>query len=175
MRSRFRLVLRPARTALAAVALVCTAPAGAQQATPNVTATATPHFQKEFERADVNRDGKLSEEEAVAGGFFTDGSFKSADRDLDGQVTLFELGDAVQRSLRGYFDDSDRADTDKDGYVTEEEARVSGTSILDIFRRADRDGDGRVARDEIDVFTRDTYFSETATRGVVPNIIDKRF
>jgi len=172
MRPRFR---RPTCAALTALALLVAAPAGAQQATPGTEPTATPHFQKEFERADVNKDGKLSEQEAVAGGFFTDGSFKSADRDLDGQVTLFELGDAIQRSLRAYLSDSERADADGDGYVTEEEARVSGTSILDIFRRADRDGDGRVARDEIDVFTRDTYFSETQTRGVVPNIIDQRF
>lgn len=178
MRSPFAFLRRPSsavRAALATVALLLAGPAAAQQASPGMPAPGTAAFDKEFARADVNKDGKLTEEEAVQGGFFTDGQFKETDRDLDGQVTLFELGDAMQKKLRGYFDDSDRADADKDGYVTEEEARVSGTSILDIFRRADRDGDGRVARDEIDVFTRDTYFSETQTRGVVPNIINKRF
>lgn len=179
MRSPLAFLRRPgsaARAVLATAALLLLAvPAAAQQASPGIPAPGTAAFDKEFARADVNKDGKLTEEEAVQGGFFTDGQFKETDRDLDGQVTLFELGDAMQKKLRGYFDDSDRADTDKDGYVTEEEARASGTSILDIFRRADRDGDGRVARDEIDVFTRDTYFSETQTRGVVPNIINKRF
>ena len=163
------------RTGVLAIAALLASDAGAQDASPNpVTGSAT--FQKEFEQADKDKDGKLSEQEAENAGFFTtDGSFKRADRDLDGQVTLFELGDAVQKSLRQYLSDSDSADTDKDGYVSEEEAKVSGSSILDVFKRADRDGDGKVARDEIDIFVKDSYYSETADRGVVPNIINKKF
>ena len=159
-----------------AVALTLVVASGAPAQETSDDTTGSPTFQKEFAEADKDKDGKLSEEEARSAGFFTtDGSFKSADRDLDGQVTLFELGDAVQRSLRQYLSDSDAADADKDGYVSEEEAKASGTSILDVFKRADRDGDGKVARDEIDVFVKDTYYSETADRGVVPNIINKKF
>ena len=176
MRLRLPLVHRSGFAALTALALSLAAPAGAQQASPGAGTTGPVAFEKEFERADVDKDGRLTEQEAVSAGFFTtDGTFKETDRDLDGQVTLFELGDALQRRLRGLLADRDAADTDGDGFVSEQEAKASGTSLADVFTRADRDGDGRVARDEIDVFTRDTYFSETADRGVVPNIINKRF
>ncbi len=163
------------RAAVLALAVLFATGAAAQDASPGA-ATGSATFQKEFEQADKDKDGRLSEQEAESAGFFTtDGSFKQADRDRDGQVTLFELGDAVQRSLRQFLSDSDAADADKDGYVSEEEAKVSGTSILDVFKRADRDGDGKVARDEIDIFVKDSYYSETADRGVVPNIINKKF
>lgn len=164
--------------ALAALTLLllATPQAGAQTPTPAAGGQGgSVAFEEEFKRADVDKDGRLTEKEAVTAGFFTDGSFKDTDRDLDGQVTLFELGDALQKRMRQWLSDSDSADTDKDGYVSESEASAAGGSILDIFKRADRDGDGRVARDEIDVYTRDTYYSETADRGVVPNIIEKRF
>lgn len=169
-------LLAAIRAVVVTFAVVVATTAAAQDPSPGDADAPSAEFQEAFERADVNKDGKLSEEEARAAGFFTtDGSFKSADRDLDGQVTLFELGDAIQRSLRQYLSDSEAADADKDGYVTEDEARAAGSSILDVFKRADRDGDGRVARDEIDIFVKDTYYSETADRGVVPNIINKKF
>lgn len=164
--------LRPFVAALVALSL-CAAPAAAQDMP---TGPATSKLQKEFEQADTNQDGKLSDEEAKAAGFFTtDQPMNSVDTDRDGQVTLFELADAVQRRLRASMSSRDSADTDGDGFVSEDEAKVSGGSILEIFKRADRDSDGRVSRDEIDVFVHDTYFSETADRGVVPNIFNKRF
>jgi len=172
---RSRRLHRTSLAALTLLALSATAPARAQQPSPGTATGGAVAFEEEFKRADVDKDGQLTEQEAVTAGFFTDGSFKKTDRDLDGQVTLYELGDALQQRLRSYLSDSDSADTDKDGYVTEQEAKASGTSLVDIFKRADRDGDGKVARDEIDVYTRDTYYSETADRGVVPNIIDKKF
>jgi hypothetical protein len=175
MRLRRPLAQRSSLAALTVLVLGIAAPAHAQQASPGAGDTGTVAFQTEFERADTNKDGKLSEEEAVRAGFFTDGSFKDSDRDLDGQVTLFELGDALQKRLRSWLSESETADADGDGYVSREEAASTGSSLLSIFERADRDGDGRVARDEIDLYTRDTYYSETADRGVVPNIIDKKF
>ena len=163
---------RPLVAALVTVALFA-APVAAQDMP---TGPATSKLQKEFDQADANHDGKRSDDEAKAAGFFTtDEPMNSVDTDRDGQVTLFELADAVQRRLRASMSSRDAADTDGDGYVSEDEAKVSGGSILEIFKRADRDTDGRVSRDEIDVFVHDTYFSETADRGVVPNIFNKRF
>jgi Ca2+-binding EF-hand superfamily protein len=167
----------PLRTALASLALLSIGtlvPALAADPAPAPTGGAVA-FQEEFKRADVNKDGKLSEEEAVAAGFFTDGSFKDVDEDKNGTVTLFELGDALQQRLRQWTSDGERADTDKDGYVSEDEAEAAGPSFLDIFKRANRDGDGRIARDKFDVYVRESYYSETSDRGVVPNIIEKRF
>ena len=172
--SPFRLPSRLAAALLAAG--LCITPAAAQDPSP---AAGTAKLQRTFDKADTNQDGKLSEDEAKAAGFFTTDrptdTFSSVDQDKDGQVTLFELGDAIQKRIRQYMSDRDAADTDQDGYVSEEEAKASGSSILDVFKRADIDGDGKVARDEIDIFVNDTYYSETADRGVVPNIINKKF
>ena len=161
--------------ALSFLALCATAPALAQQPSPGAATSAPVAFEAEFKRADVDQDGRLTEEEAVSGGFFSDGSFKETDRDADGQVTLFELGDGLQRRLRQWLSDDEKADTDRDGYVSEQEAAASGTSLASIFKRVDRNGDGRIARDELDLYTRGTYYSETSDRGVVPNIFNKRF
>jgi Ca2+-binding EF-hand superfamily protein len=172
------MMLRPKRfprPVLAATLLagLCAAPVDAQDM-PSGPATAK--LAKEFDQADTDKDGKLSDDEAKKAGFFTtDQKFDSVDADGDGQITLFEFGDAVQKRLRGYMSDRDSADKDGDGYVTEDEAKLSGSSILDIFRKADKDGDGKVARDEIDVYVHDSYYSETADRGVVPNIFNKKF
>jgi len=159
------------------VALAGAAPAAAQQPTPAVgDANAAAAFQKEFEQADTDKDGRLSEEEARRAGFFTtDESFEATDADRDGTVTLYELGDALQKRLRQWVSEGERADTDKDGYVSREEAQRSGSTLAEIFVRADRDGDGRVARDEIDLHARGAFYSETADPGVVPNIINKKF
>jgi Ca2+-binding EF-hand superfamily protein len=164
----------PRSFAAALVALGLSAAPAAAQDMP--TGPATSKLQTKFEQADTDKDGKLSDEEARTAGFFTtDEPMNSVDTDRDGQVTLFELADAVQRRLRASMSSRDAADKDADGFVSEDEARTSGGSILEIFRRADRDSDGRVSRDEIDVFVHDSYFSETADRGVVPNIFNKRF
>jgi hypothetical protein len=167
----------PRSAAVAILVLLTTGalvPAFADDPAPAATSGAVA-FEAEFKRADVDKDGKLSEEEAVAAGFFTDGSFKDVDEDRNGTVTLFELGDALQQRLRQWTSDGERADTDKDGYVSEEEAEAAGPSFLEIFKRANHTGDGRIARDKFDVYVRESYYSETSDRGVVPNIIEKRF
>ena len=132
-------------------------------------------FEEEFKRADVDKDGKVSVEEATAAGLFTDGSFKDFDEDKDGTVTLFELGDALQQRVRRWLSDFESADTDKDGYVSEAEAKAAGPSMLALFKRADRDEHGRLSREEFDLYARTSYYSETSGRGVVPNIFNKKF
>lgn len=166
-----------ALTLAATATLLAAAPGAAQQPTPaDDDASGAAAFEREFQRADTDKDGRLSEEEARRAGFFTsDQSFEATDADGDGTVTLFELGDALQKRLRQWMSESERADTDKDGYVTREEAESAGTSLAEIFVRADRDGDGRIARDELDLHARGAFYSETADPGVVPNIINKRF
>lgn len=166
---------RAALAALTALTFGATAPTSAQQATPAAAAGGAVAFEEEFKRADTDKDGKLSEQEAIAAGFFTDGSFKDVDEDKDGTVTLFELGDALQQRLRQWSSGAEQADTDKDGFVSEEEAEAAGPSFLDIFKRVNRNGQERIARDKFDVYVRDSYYSETSDRGVVPNIFNKRF
>jgi Ca2+-binding EF-hand superfamily protein len=163
----------------ASLAVLAAAAVGrAQQATPAAQDDdgGPTAFADEFDRADTDKDGRLSEEEAKKAGFFTtEQSFKGTDADGDGVVTLFELGDALQKRLRQWNSESARADTDGDGYVSREEAESAGGSLSEIFVRADRDRDGRVGRDEFDLYARGAFYSETADPGVVPNIINKRF
>jgi hypothetical protein len=175
MSSHSTILRRASVLALALLALGSALPAGAQESAPAAAAGNAKALDDEFKRADTDHDGKLSEEEAVAAGFFTDGSFKDVDEDKDGTVTLFELGDALQQRLRQWSSGAERADTNKDGYVSEEEAEAAGPSFLDIFKRVNRNGQGRIARDKFDVYVRDSYYSETSDRGVVPNIFNKRF
>lgn len=162
-----------ALAALAALAVLgAAAPGRAQDATPTPSDDASKAFAEVFERADTNKDGKLSEEEARRAGLFTtEQSFEETDADGDGVVTLFELGDALQKRLRHWSS----ADADGDGHVSREEAQAAGGSLWEMFLRADRDRDGRVSPDEIDVYSRNAFYSETADPGVVPNIINKRF
>jgi len=163
--------------ALAALVLPAPGPAAAQQATPVYDDPGTEaSFEKEFQEADTDKDGRLSEEEAKRAGFFTtDQSFAATDADRDGTVTLFELGDALQKRMRSWLSEGERADKDKDGYVSREEAQSAGSTIADVFVRADRDGDGRISHEEFDMHARGAFYSETADPGVVPNIINKKF
>jgi hypothetical protein len=164
-------------TSLASLALLAlvASPARAQQppaASPGSDAAA---FSEDFKRADTNHDGKLSPEEAAAAGFFTNDSFDDVDEDHDGTVTLFELGDAMQKRLRQWSSQAQGADTNHDGFVSEEEAEAAGPSFLAIFKRVDRNGDHRIEVDKFDTYVHDSYYSETNTRSVVPNIINKKF
>jgi len=171
----FTILQRTSLAGLVLLAVGATAPAWAQEPAPAASASSAKALDEQFKRADTNHDGKLSEEEAISAGFFTDGSFKDVDEDKDGTVTLFELGDALQQRLRQWSSGAERADTNKDGFVTEEEAEAAGPSFLEIFKRVNRNGQERIARDKFDVYVRDSYFSETSDRGVVPNIFNKRF
>jgi hypothetical protein len=151
--------------------LAWAAPAGAGE--PAAAPTPPPALASHFDRADTDGDGRLSEKEAKAAGFFSRSSFGDADRDGDGHVTLFEVGKSVQSSLQQWLDHHDKADADDDGYVSRSEAG-DGT-LSTVFDRVDRDRDGRLARDELMADVTHGYYSETATQPIVPNIIDERF
>jgi hypothetical protein len=136
----------------------------------------TPHpaLAESFDRADTDGDGRLSEKEAKAGGFFSRSTYGDVDRDSDGHVTLFELGKAVQGSLQDWVNKHDTADANHDGYVSKEEA---GDTLSTVFDRADRDKDGRLGRQELMDDVTQGYYSETSLQPqpIVPNIIDEKF
>ena len=81
-----RSLLRHAALPLCA-GLLCVAPAALAQ--PAATPTPGMPLAAEFDRADQNRDGVLSEDEAKRAGFFTQESFSETDQDRDGTITLF--------------------------------------------------------------------------------------
>jgi hypothetical protein len=162
-----------AGAALAALGLAVAA--GAADPAPTASPGGATGFEEEFKRADTNKDGKLSKDEAMASGFFTSGSFNDVDQDHDGTVTLFELGDALQKRLRQWSSSGGSADTDGDGYVSEEEARAAGPSFLAMFKREDVKGEHRVRDEQFEIGIRTWSYSETRDRGVVPNIINKKF
>jgi Ca2+-binding EF-hand superfamily protein len=159
-------------TLLAAATLLALA-GPVRAAEPPAAPTPAPALASRFDRADSDGDGRLNEKEAKAAGFFARSSFGESDRDHDGQVTLFELGKSVQSSLQQWLDHHDKADADKDGYVSKAEA--GDGPLTTVFERADRDHDGRLGRDELMDDVTHGYYSETATQPVVPNIIDERF
>lgn len=147
------------------------APAAAEGPTP----TATPHlFKDAFEKADTNDDGKLSEEEAKKGGFFSASSFKDTDYDQDGNVTLFELGKAVTKSTQDWLDHHDEHDTNDDGHVDKNEAKY-GSRIYTVFDRADANKDSKVDQQEIKNYAAQSYYDESAGYPLVPNIINEKF
>jgi len=147
---------------------------GAALAEPTPVPTTAP-LAEEFKRADTDGDGRLSEDEARKAGFFTEESFTDTDENHDGTITLFELGAAMQARFQGWIDRHARADTNGDGSVTKDEADAAGDSWSDYYARADRNNDGQVSRDELMYRVTQSYYSETTTGPLYPNIIDKRF
>ena len=124
-----------------------------------------------FRKADTNGDGVLSPDEARHGGFAFSNNFAAVDTDHNGTVTLFEIGEALQRTLSAWAAD----DTHGDGFITEEEAKKGPPSLLEIFVRVDRDRDHRVSRAEYETYTRSQLYRSVDMPSVYPNIIDKRF
>src|SRR5512139_1026086 len=74
-----------------------------------------------FNRADTNRDGRIDDAEARAAGLWFKDDFGSVDVDRSGTVTLFELGQALQRRVSSWMSEFDAADLNHDGQVTEAE------------------------------------------------------
>ena len=163
---------KPSDALLATLALFALA-ASARAAEPPARATPAPALANYFDQADKNGDGRLSEKEAKAAGFFSRSSFADTDRDHDGYVTLFDLGKSVQSSLQQYLDQHDKSDADHDGYVSKSEAGDGPLST--VFDRVDQDHDGRLSRDEVMDDVTHGYYSETATQPIVPNIIEEHF
>ena len=119
------------------------------------TALAQTEADSLFRRLDVNGDGvvTLSDLEALAErlvaetGPLADFVFVEVDKDRDGRVTHLELAayfeDLAERRAVQIFA---RFDADKDGVISREE-RSAMNRVR--FKQLDRDGDGRVTKEEI--------------------------
>jgi Ca2+-binding EF-hand superfamily protein len=151
--------------------LLLALPVLAQTPTGSGTPAGDAGFTERFRQADTNGDGSLSEEEARKANFEFSRDFNSVDRDHNGLVTLFELGEALQAHIGNWTS----ADANHDGKVTEEEARKGAPSLASIFFRADMNGDRVVDREEYETYTRRQLYDNVDLPYVVPNIIDKRF
>jgi Ca2+-binding EF-hand superfamily protein len=100
-----------------------------------------------LQRGDSDGDGKISEEEFSKLPFLARlGGFDDLDSNDDGFLDGDEFGDLADRlrnaSLGRIFD---RDDSDRDGFVTRDEAT---RTLKEYFDTLDADGDGRVSRAE---------------------------
>jgi proton glutamate symport protein len=112
-----------------------------------------------FENADLNQDGELSRNEAVAkGGAFEQygdaGLFTRADTSGNGNLSLAELKLIEYRdSPNGLNQQFQAADRDRNGSLTQEEVVASGypAAFLDrkAFKAADQNGDQALNEEEI--------------------------
>jgi Ca2+-binding EF-hand superfamily protein len=154
------------RIPLIAVAVVLLATSAVAQTPPSG------ELEERFRRADRDGDGKLSPAEAQAASWFVGEMqrFEGIDRDHSGTVTLVEVGQAVAAQVAGWLG----ADRDKDGRVTEAEAREQ-RGFDDTFERADADGDRVVTRSELERLSQRSYYRDSELPAVAPNIIEKRF
>lgn len=131
-------------------------------------------IKQKFMQADTDADGGLSREEATAAKLSFSRSFEGIDADRNGQVTLFELGDAMQSRLRGWYSGLDVADRDKDGELTEAEA-ATAPEVGKIFKQADTNRDNRLSQEEYETFQRRDLYGNVDLPYVVPNLFEKRF
>jgi Ca2+-binding EF-hand superfamily protein len=156
---------------LAFYVLAASTAAAAQTPSPSAVDR---NLQEKFRQADANADGSLSREEATAANFSFSRSFAGIDADRNGQVTLYELGDALQSRLRGWFSDIDVADRDQDGELTEAEA-ATAPSAGKIFKQADTNRDNRLTQEEYETFQRRDLYGNVDLPYVVPNLFEKKF
>jgi Ca2+-binding EF-hand superfamily protein len=156
------------------VALFCLALAVSVLAAEPTPAPTPRRIDHAFEKADADKDGQLSKQEAAAGGLFTAEAFYETDDDGDGYVSLFELGEAVAAHTRGWLDEHDKHDTNDDGHIDRNEATF-GTRIYTVFDRADKNKDDQIDSQEMKDWAASSYYSESASYPIVPNIINKKF
>ncbi len=98
----------------------------------------------QFERADLNKDGKISRKEF--GGLMIEDAFELFDNNKDGVVTLKEYV-----SSGGTAEGFKQIDIDGNGRITLEEAKASKVAMDAMtvsFYGADLDGDGYVTLEE---------------------------
>ena len=131
-------------------------------------------IEENFQKADADKDGSLSPKEAKGTGFFRGESFDETDQDENGYVTLFELAQALTQSTQKWMTEHDEHDENDDGHVDRQEAEF-GTRIYTVFDRADKDKDNRLNSQEMKDWAASSYYSESASYPLVPNIIDKKF
>ena len=129
-------------------------------------------LERRFRKADLDGDGKLSTVEAKQASWFVDEvqRFDSIDSDHSGTVTLVEITAAIAGQVADWLG----ADIDKDGRVSEAEAKRQNR-LSSAFGNADADRDGQVTRDEIERLSQRSYYRDAELPAVAPNIIEKRF
>jgi Ca2+-binding EF-hand superfamily protein len=112
---------------------------------PKTAATAN----DEFARADTNHDGKLSREEA--GDYLVYLVFTARDKNHDDRLTLQEWTRGEQSKVAAFR----LRDTNRDGFVTLEEAIIygrQGGAALSLMRAADKNRDNKLDRAEINAY-----------------------
>ena len=115
-----------------------------------LTACQTTTTPDQFGKADLNRDGKLSHEEARE--YLVASNFAALDTNKDGVLTKAEANPSNDPKLASLFA---KRDTNKDGKVTLEEAqayaRTKGTQDP-IVNDADANKDGFITRAEAQAY-----------------------
>jgi len=106
------------------------------------------HAREKFAEIDTNSDGKITRAEGQA---HSDARFAKTDANADGSVTATEMKAAMMERMSKRFDKRiakhmDRADTNKDGVISNAEARIAGDTR---FERMDKNKDGVIELAEI--------------------------
>jgi Ca2+-binding EF-hand superfamily protein len=115
------------------------------------TAATTNVAETSFQEADINADGVISERENAAMRVSLQESFTRVDADGDGNVSLVEYQGARVNVLQGV--DFASIDTDGDGVIDPREAEEL-PALSDAFDRADTDADGLVGEEEFEAAQR---------------------
>jgi Ca2+-binding EF-hand superfamily protein len=100
----------------------------------------------EFNTADVNGDGIISEREAGATPASLREAFKTVDSDRDGNVSSIEYQAARTNLLQQV--DLDSIDRDGDGVIDKNEV-AEVPALFEVYGRADLDGDGFLNAQEL--------------------------
>ena len=134
----------------AATAFVLTAITSCKTTSNSTTANTPAVTEDAFAKADRNRDGKLSRNEA--NDYFVTKIFEGADQNHDGKVTWKEWNVPGSGRSKARFD---AADTNKDGSVSLAEAQAYGRKrgvFNKEFDEADTNHDGYVTREEAQAY-----------------------